>query len=330
MTDRTDILIIGNGPAGTEAAKAAREKDSAADIRIVSSEGIPYYARPRLPDLIAGKASTDDIIIHPPSWYENNEIKLQLNLTITRIDPDGHCVHCQDGQVIGYDRLILCTGADAVIPPIQMDKGVTAYTLRTTQDAEQIRKAAEGKKSIIVIGGGLLGLELANSFTVEHDRIRVIEMADHLLPKQLDHKKSQKLMALLDDRGFEFHMGEQCTYIRSKDDRIEVETQKGHHISGELLVISAGASPRIGMIESSEIEARKGIVVDSHMKTNRKDIYAAGDCIEPVREYWGFVKSSREQGRIAGMNAVGPKQEEYAGTDLNISLRVTGVNLREL
>jgi len=323
------IVIIGNGPAGTTAANKIRSLNKDAEIKIYSYENYPYYARPRLHELIEGKINENELMVFKNEWYEKNNIILNLNQEIIKIDKNKKEIYTKNNKD-QYDKLLIATGANPFIPPIKGIKNENIFTLRTINDAVNIKNNARGKNEIIVIGGGLLGLELANSFIEKNRTIRIVEVAECLLNKQLANEKSCKLQNMLEEKGFVFYLCELCEEIYKDNNKLIVKTKSNKMIHGDIIIVSAGALPRIEIAREAGLDTDRGIIVNNFLQTNDPDIYAAGDCIQFKNKTWGFVKSSIDQGNIAGENIINNNIKEYVGTNIDVKLKVRDIDLNNL
>ena len=156
-------IIIGNGVAGTTAAAAIRKTDSTGEIQILTEEPYPFYSRIRLMEYISGDVDLSKLQIKNQAWYEENKIQLALNNRVTEIDSVAREVVTPSGEKFSYDKLLLATGAVSFLPPIKGSDKKGVFTLRNIEDAEAIKKYAQGKSKALLIGGGLLGLEVGNS-----------------------------------------------------------------------------------------------------------------------------------------------------------------------
>ncbi len=324
-----DYLIIGNGPAGTAAAGKIRSLDKNSNITIFSYENYLYYARPRLHEIIEGKSTIEQIIVNKLKWYEDNNIKININTKIDKIDRSKKTIYSKNNEY-KYDKLLLATGADASLINIKGIENKDILTLRTIDDALTIKEKIKDKKEIIIIGGGLLGLELAYSIIVNKKIVKIIEINQCLLSKQLDINKAKKLQVILEDKGYIFYLCETCQEIIKKDDKFIVITSSGNNIEGQLIIISSGIKPRIKLAKDALIDTDKGIIANKYLQTSDKDIYVAGDCVEYQGQIWGFVKSSIEQGNIAGENMLTNNTKEYYDTYIEPTLKITGIDLKIL
>ena len=151
-------VVVGNGVAGFTTVQAILRSDPAAEVHVFGAEPYPYYHRPRLWELIAGRIEQDALYFRPPAWYVERGIHLHLGTRVTALDPGAHSLTLADGSRVEYDRLMLATGGRPFIPPLEgTDKG-GVFTLRTLEDALAIERYAQETSTAAVVGGGLLGL----------------------------------------------------------------------------------------------------------------------------------------------------------------------------
>ncbi|MBM3188422.1 MAG: hypothetical protein FJZ90_06840, partial [Chloroflexi bacterium] len=155
------LVIIGNGVAGVTVARHVAERAPAIEIVIYSGESYPYYPRPRLIDLLAGRVSLDELALYPPEWYESHRIRTVLGTSVTEVRPDAHEILLADGASDQYGKLVLATGASPWVPPIPGVDLEHVHVLRTVADALALRDRAQQSKRAVVLGGGLLGLDTA-------------------------------------------------------------------------------------------------------------------------------------------------------------------------
>lgn len=322
-------LIIGGGAAGASAAGRIRQLDPQGTITILSAERHPYYARPRLPEVIRGSLDPEALAVFKPDWYSSRHITLGLGETVTAID-------CAAGRVVTgsgeyrYEKLLLATGADPFFPPIAGLRESGAFALRTVEDALRIRECAASCRTVLVLGGGLLGLELADHLADGRREIRVVEYFDTLLPRQLAPEKGRRLQQLLEARGFRFFLGEHSTRLDRVGEELVLVTESGDEIRAGMAIVSAGVRAATGLAAAAGIPTDKGILVNHYLETGVSGIHAAGDCLELDGRLWGFVKSAMEQGRIAGENMVRGNAVAYADTEMEIKLKVSDIDLAAL
>jgi nitrite reductase (NADH) large subunit len=323
-----DYLIIGNGVAGTTAAENIRRNDKDAKITIVTEEDSPFYYRIRLNDYIAGDLTEASLRAKKDQWYEEMGINLRLRTRITGADALNHSVITEGGAKLIYDKLLLASGSSSFVPPVKGSDKKGVFAIRNIQDARAIIAHSKNIKDIVIIGGGLLGLEAGNAFLkIKMNRsVTVVEFFPRLLPRQLDGKGAERLRASMEVMGFKFRLGAKTEEIEGADRITSVRLEGGERIPSGMVIISAGVRPNIGLPKAMGLECDKGIKVDEYLGTNLPDIYAAGDVAEFKGMAYGIWPAAMEQGKIAGINMAGGNMV-YNGTTMANTLKVVGIYL---
>ncbi len=319
-------LIIGNGVAGNAAAENIRKSDPEGKIVIFSRESYPYYYVPALPEYLAGEKPADHLIIHHLGWYDQHRIDLHLNTRVTAIDPDRKVVETDTGERFNYDRLLLATGGQAFVPPIKGAETPGVFTLKTLADADRLKQRAATANTAVLIGGGLLGLEVGNGLRKLGLAVIVVEFFPRLLPRQMDVPGAAILQRQMEDLGFTFHLGATTEEIVAGPEDLQVCLKSGEKIRGDLVLISAGVRPDLTLPRALGLDIDKGVKVDDTMKTSRDDVYAAGDLIEHRGRVYGIWPAAMEQGQVAGAAMAG-QAATYQGTLPSNVLKVVGIDL---
>jgi nitrite reductase (NADH) large subunit len=322
----TAYIIIGNGVAGNSAAESIRRYDADGEIHIFSKEKAPFYYVPALPEVVAGDKSADKIVIHSLPWYEKHHITLHLATAVTGIDPEKRLVTTDKGGHFPYDKLLLATGGYSFVPPIKGADLPEVMTLRTLEDAERIKVQAKQAKQVVLIGGGLLGLEAGNGLRKLGLKVAVVEFFPRLLPRQMDVPGAALLQRQMENMGFAFYLGAKTQQIVRANGGLAVILEGGEKIPADLVLISAGVRPEVTLAKALGLEMDKGVKVDDHLQTSLPDIYAAGDLIEHQGRFYGIWPAAQEQGRVAGANMAGQKVA-YQGTVPSNTLKVVGIDL---
>ncbi len=319
-------LIIGNGIAGVEAAINIRKIDKEGNITIITKSENLFYFRPRLIDYLANKVIFKEIIAKQKNFYEEQRIKNVFNTKITGIRLEAKNAIDSSGVTFKYDKLLLAAGAKPFLPPIDgIDKkGVFAF--RQKKDADNIKLFCKDKKNVVIVGGGLLGLEVANSLTILGKKVTIIEYFNQLLPRQLDEQGAEVLKTILERKGLSFKLGNITEKIDGKDKVERVMLKSGEIVKTDAVIISAGVRPSLELVKDINLEINRGVKVNDYMETSIKDIYAAGDIAEHRKINYGLWIPSKEQGEIAGKNMAGEKIK-YKGSSFETRLKVTGITL---
>ncbi len=318
--------IIGNGVAGTTAAACIREVDADGQITILSEEAYPFYTKIRLPEYLSGELDKQELIIRKSDWYRDLNIQLFLNTVVSGIDTDKKMVLTGDGS-IPYDRLLLATGGVSFVPPIPGADKKGVFTLRTLEDAITISVYAQpAKKSVLLIGGGVLGLEAGNGLQKAGHTITVAEVFPRLLPRQMDQEGASILQSQMEQFGFQFYLGAESQEIIGGDTAEGLMLKDGTRIDCDMIIISAGVRPKAMLAQGLGLKIEKGVIVDDTMSTGLPDIYAAGDLIQHNGIFYGLWPAAEQQGKIAGINMAGGNAK-YFGTPISNRLKVVGIDL---
>ncbi|THB75476.1 MAG: NAD(P)/FAD-dependent oxidoreductase [Gammaproteobacteria bacterium] len=325
---KSKYLIIGNGIAGTTAAENIRKNDSQAQITIVTNENTPFYARIRLHEYIAGEISKDQLVVRKENWYQDKDIDLLTGVQISAIDIDEKLAIAEDGRRFEYDKLLYSAGSHSFVPRINGNNLDGVFSLRSIDDADRIIEYKNGKSSAVILGGGLLGLEIGFSMIQSGMEVTVVELSDHLLPKQLDKEAGAFLKMQMEKMGFNFILGDSATEIIAKNsscvDRVLLKS--GVVISTDMVLISAGVRPNIALAKNSGIDINLGLLVNKNMQTSVTDVYAAGDLIEFDNRLYGSWMIAMEQGKLAAQNMTGINTD-YQGSVMSMMLKVVGIEL---
>jgi len=321
-----NYLIVGNGVAGTTAAENIRKQDKEGKITIVTDEDFPFYWRLRLNEYLAGDLTEEALSAKKAQWYGDQRIDLKLKTLIAGADPNEKVVFTEDKQRLSYDSLLIATGSHSFIPPIKGSEKEGVFALRNIQDARDISVWAKDIEDVVLIGGGLLGLEAGSALLKLGKKVTVVEFFPRLLPRQLDVDGAQRLQKIMEKMGFSFRLGARTQEISGNDQVTAVLLEGGESIPSKMVIISAGVRPNLELAEPLGLENDKGIKVDEYLRTNQTDIYAAGDVAEFRGMPYGIWPAAMEQGQIAGTNMAGGNLV-YKGTTMANSLKVVGVDL---
>lgn len=298
-------VILGNGIAGLQAAAAIRERDKTGDIVMVSEEPYRTYHRPMLTKSIMAELDEEQIAVQDASWYEENHIQLVLGKEVTEIQPETYTVILEDGSQFLYTKLIYAAGARCFIPPINGagKKGVVA--IRGLKEVKEIETMLPSVKHVVVIGGGVLGLEAAWELKKSKCDVTVLEAAPMLMGRQLDEPAAELLKKIAKEQGIDIHTGVQVVEFTGEDQVSSVLLADGREFPAELVIVSAGVRANAAVLEKSGVKTEKAVVVNERMETSAADIYACGDCAEFEGINYAIWPEASEQGRIAGANAAG-------------------------
>ncbi len=325
------VLIVGNNVAGTSFAKAVRDVDQEVDVLMFTDESRPYYARPKLIDYVAGEIDGDGMMFYPAEWYEKNGIALVLDSRVEEIDRKSKKILVND-EWIGYDKLVLANGSGAFVPPFKGLPKEGVFSLRTLDDAHAIRDYAADAKNVVVIGGGLLGLEAARAVAKGFPgvNITVLEYAEHLLMRQLDHDGATIIQSWIEDLGTKVLTNAETEEITGDSSVTGVRLKDGRTVDCDMVIVSAGARPNLALAKGAGLDVNRGVIVDPSLKTSDPDIHAIGDVAEFNGRVWGMIPPALDQARIAAKKVIGIEGPDYAGTIPSNTLKVMGIDLTSI
>ena len=320
------VVVVGAGIAGVSAVEAVRAASPSAEIVLISKEPeLPYY-RLNLTRYVAGEISEADLPIHPADWYESQNIRLLRGAEVSAILLEDRAVELGGGGREPFNKLILCAGAHAFVPPFPGADVAGVTVLRSLGDAQRIVAAAGRGVRIVCIGGGILGLETAAGLARRGADVTVLEGYDWLMPRQLNRRAGEILEAHVASLGVRVRRRARTAEITGGQRLRGVRLEDGAHVDADLVVVATGIRPNSYLARAAGLQANQGIVVDDHLMTLHPDVFAAGDVAEHRGVIYGVWAPAQYQGQIAGMNALG-LSSEFGGIPRANTLKVLGVDM---
>jgi len=305
-------VVIGNSAAGIAAVEAIRQADKESKITVVSDEDYSSYCRCLISYYLAGDIREDKIVYRPDSFYKENNIELLINKKVIRVDPKKNRVVLADKSQLGYDFLLIATGASSKFPELKGIKKEGVFGFRTLKDAKDIAGLLPVVKSVCVLGGGLIGLKAAYALKKRKIDVKVIIKSRQVLSQVLDSEAAQLVQKKLEENGIEVILGQDVTEIISDEGEIKaVKLDSGKALGVSMVIVGKGVSPNIDLIKDTAIKVNEGIISNNNLQTSIPNIYAAGDVAETldiasgefsINALWPIAV---EQGRIAGANMAG-------------------------
>ncbi len=303
-----DILIIGGGVAAVNVADAVSSRNKKARITIISKERyLPYY-RTRLTEIIDNEIPMERMLIKKESWYDERNIKLLLEEEVISVATDEKFVELASGKRLNYDSLVIASGARCCVPPFENRDLKNVRVIREMAETYDIIDTAKKSKKVVVIGGGVLGLEAAWGFKNLGLDVTVLEVMPRVLPRQLDEKGSELLEKLIKTSGVNIMTGVEVKGFVGNECVEKVVLKNGVELDTDLVIISAGIAPNKEFMLSTKVAVNRGIIVNEKMETSIKDIYACGDIAEYNGKIIGLWQVAMEQGKIAGANICGEEK----------------------
>ena len=305
MDTKNFYVILGGGAAAFYAASAIRERDRTGSIVMISNEPYRPYNRPMLTKSIMAELNEEQIAIEEEKWYEENNIHLLLGKQVTGIDTKNKEVLLEEGMKLAYTKLIYALGSECFIPPINGKDKKEVIAIRRLEDIRKIEAMLPRLKNVVVIGGGVLGLEAAWEMKKAKCHVTVLEAAPLLMGRQLDEGAADMLKLISEGKDIQIHTGVQITDILGEDHVTAVKLAGGEVFPADLVIVSAGVRANTAIAGEAGIETDRAVVVNEKMETNIPDIYACGDCAQYQGINYAIWPQAMEQGKVAGANAAG-------------------------
>lgn len=320
-----NYVIIGNSVAAVGAVRGIRNHDRTGNITVISRERHTAYGRPLISYLLGGLVSEKRMAYLPDDFYEKNQVNLLLNSEVVGIDTAAKSVKLADGDSIKFDRLLIATGGDPFIPPIEgMADKEKVFTFTTWDDAAKLKGIAADIERVVVIGGGLIGLKAAEGLHMLGKQITIVELADRILSAAFDRTAGRIVAKKMKANGIDVLTEETVVKIEGEGAEITGVTLKsGDFIPCDTVIVAIGVRPAAGFLKGSKVEVNRGVVADDRMETSVKGIFAAGDVAE-AKDFFSGTKNPMPiwpdayiQGDIAGCSMAGEKKGYDGGLAMN-------------
>ena len=321
------LVIVGNGMAAArlvdELAKTALGRYA---IAVIGDEPRLAYNRVLLSAVLAGDTASHDIELRPADWWRDRGVTLKYGCAVTEIDVGRRELKIANAESVAFSKLVLATGSIPLrlnVPGAEL-KGVN--TFRDSRDVDLLLTLAAGRKRVVVIGGGLLGLEAAYGLAKASAPVTLVHLMDRLMERQLDAPAAALLKSLVEAKGIEILLNANTTRIIGEN-RVEgVELSEGRRIAANAVIFAAGIRPNVVLAREAGIAVNRGIIVDDRLQTGASDIFALGECAEHRGICYGLVEPAYEQARILAQHLAG-RTAAYQGSVVATNLKVSGVSV---
>jgi NAD(P)H-nitrite reductase large subunit len=313
------FVVIGDGIAGSSAAETLREEAPDADITVITEEGEALYNRILIKEFAKGKLPEAPISIHEESWYADRDIDLRLNTVVTNIDPDGHTIRTHEGETLDYDKLLVATGGTPTQLPVDNSDAEGVHHFWTFQDARRIKESAESGETAVIVGAGLLGIDLAAICGAQGIDAKYLMRGNSWWRYALSEEGAEIMHGAMRDVGVEPVFESGVDHFEADDDGhvTAAVDPNGDRYECDWAGVAIGLNFNTEILQDTDVELDDGVVVDEYMQTTVDDIYAAGDltrfCDTILGDMgqngsWGSAKS---QGSVAATNMVNGPEEEF-------------------
>ena len=321
------LVIVGNGMAAVrlvdELTKVALGRYA---IAVIGAEPRLAYNRVLLSAVLAGEAASHEIELKPANWWRDRGVTLRYGCAIDEIDVGRRELKIAGEESVTFSKLVLATGSLPLrlnLPGAELS-GV--HTFRDSRDVDLMLSLAMGKKRVVVVGGGLLGLEAAYGLAKAGAPVTLVHLMDRLMERQLDAPAGALLKSLVEKKGINVLLNANTSRILGQS-RVEgVELGDGRQIEADAVILAAGVRPNVALAKEAGIAVNRGIVVDDQLQTGADDIFALGECAEHRGICYGLVEPAYEQARVLARHLAG-RDALYQGSVVATNLKVSGVSV---
>jgi nitrite reductase (NADH) large subunit len=321
------LVIVGNGMAAArlvdELAKAALGRYA---VAVIGDEPRLAYNRVLLSSVLAGETASHDIELRPADWWRERGVTLKYGCAVTEIDVGRRELKIANEESVVFSRLVLATGSTPLRLNVPGAELAGVHTFRDSRDVDLLLTLAASKKRVVVVGGGLLGLEAAYGLAKAGAPVTLIHLMDRLMERQLDAPAAALLKSLVEPKGIDVLLNANTARILGER-RVEgVELTDGRRIDADAVILAAGIRPNVALARDAGIAVNRGVIVDDHLQTGAPDIFALGECAEHRGICYGLVEPAYEQARVLAQHLAG-RTAAYDGSVVATNLKVSGVNV---
>ncbi len=321
------LVIIGNGMAAARLVEeVSRRALGRYAVAVIGEEPRLAYNRVLLSSVLAGEAHSQEIELKPASWWREHGVTLQYGCAAVAVDLERKIVSLENGRTVPFSKLAFATGSRALrlnIPGAELRE---VHTFRDSRDVDELKRLAAERKRVVVIGGGLLGLEAAYGLAKAGAAVVVAHVMDRLMERQLDAPAADLLKQLIEGKGVEVLLDANTTRILGDGAVRGIELAGGRSIEADAVVFAAGIRPNIELARAAGVPTDRGVIVDDHMETNVEGVFALGECAQHRGVCYGLVEPAYEQARALAAHLAG-QDGQYAGSVVSTNLKVSGVNV---
>jgi nitrite reductase (NADH) large subunit len=321
------LVVVGNGMATArlvdELAKVALGRYA---IAVIGDEPRLAYNRVLLSSVLAGETASHDIELRPASWWRDRGVTLKYGCRATEIDVGRRELKIANEESVSFSRLVLATGSTPLRLNVPGSDLAGVHTFRDSRDVDLLLTLAAQKKRVVVVGGGLLGLEAAYGLAKAGAPVTLIHLMDRLMERQLDPPAAALLKTLVERKGIKVLLNANTARLHGETRVDGLELTDGRRIEADAVIFAAGIRPNVTLPKDAGIAVGRGVVVDDHLQTAVPDIFALGECAEHRGICYGLVEPAYEQARVLAQHLAG-KTATYSGSVVATNLKVSGVSV---
>jgi len=321
------LVIIGNGMAAArlveELAKRALGRYA---IAVIGDEPRLAYNRVLLSSVLAGEATSQEIELRSAAWWRDRGVTVTYGCAANSVDLAARKVHLANGTDVPFSKLVFATGSAPLRLAVPGADLPGVHTFRDSRDVDRLLALADAKQRVVVVGGGLLGLEAAYGLAKAGSKVTLLHLMDRLMERQLDTPAAALLKRLVESKGIEIVLDADTRRIMGTDQVEGIELADGRIIVADAVVFAAGIRPNAELAREAGVPVNRGIVVDDRICTGIENVYALGECAEHRGTCYGLVEPAYEQAKVLAAHLAGGASN-YSGSVVATNLKVSGVSV---
>jgi nitrite reductase (NADH) large subunit len=321
------LVIVGNGMAAArlvdELAKTSLGRYA---VAVIGEEPRLAYNRVLLSSVLAGETGSHEIELRPADWWRHRGVTVRYGYRVSEIDTGRRELKIEGEESMEYSKLVLAVGSTPLRLNVPGADLAGVHTFRDTRDVDLLLTLAAARKRVVVVGGGLLGLEAAYGLAKAGAPVTLLHLMDRLMERQLDASAADLLKTLVERKGIRILLNASTARIHGEGHVQAVELADGSRIEADAVIFAAGIRPNIALAKDAGIAVNRGIVVNDEMQTASPDIYALGECAEHRGTCYGLVEPAYEQARVLARHLAG-RPAAYQGSVVSTNLKVSGVSV---
>jgi len=324
--DKQRVIIVGAGAGAFGFIKSYRQQNPDDEIIVFSKENSPFYNRVMLPDYISGEQHWEQLVKMKDEEEREYNIQLHRGVSVEKIDRKSKKIIDSKGQKTYYDILILATGSRPTVPKgVPLIQGI--FTMRSRSDADQLKKYITANVHVVIVGGGLLGLEMATSLRALRKQVTVVQRVSRFLNRQLDPLGSQLLHEEMVDQGCDIYYDDEVQLFYGRKQLTGVGLKSGRKINCDALIIAIGTTPNIELAKDCELPHKRGIIVNDYLQTADPSIFAIGEIAEHNGTLYGITTAAEQQAAVVANYLNGDISAHYQGSTFMNIIKIHGFDL---
>src|SRR5215813_91566 len=321
------LVIVGNGMAAARLVdELARSALGRYAVAVIGDEPRLAYNRVLLSSVLAGETASHDIELKPAAWWRDRGVTLKYGSVATEIDVGRRELKIASEESVEFSRLVLATGSTPLRLDVPGSDLAGVHTFRDSRDVDLLLTLAARKRPVVVIGGGLLGLEAAYGLAKAGTPVTLLHLMDRLMERQLDAPAADLLKTLVERKGIKVLLNANTARIHGETKVEGVELADGRLIEADAVVFAAGIRPNVSLAKEAGLAVNRGVVVDDHLQTSAQNIFALGECAEHRGVCYGLVEPAYEQANVLARH-LASRAAAYQGSVVATNLKVSGVSV---